>query len=288
VKTHDGSHPVRPDSTQNFRHSTSGIEAQYSRGDLRARIAHALQAAGKDPDRLSINDLGLIDEFHLLGRAATNDLAALVAIQAGDQVLDIGAGLGGPARFLAQHYGCRVTTVDLSADYCEAAEWLNRATELSERITVLHADALNLPFADGLFDVVWSQHAQMNIADKRRLYSEARRVLKDGGRLAIWDIIAGPVQPIHFPVPWADTSDISFLAQSDELGHILEEAGFEVTAWNDLSSQTVEPLRARMAAPAGPTGLHAYVPNFPAKTANLLLNLEEQRIRMLQAVFTCG
>ena len=164
----------------------------------------SLQANGKDLERLSINDLGAIDEFHLRGRAATTDLADLAAIRAADHILDVGAGLGGPARLLAQNYSCRVTTVDLTADYCETAKWLNRATGLDDRITVVHADALDLPFASDSFDVVWSQHAQMNIADKRRLYSEARRVLKDGGRLAIWDIIAGPRQPIHFPVPWAD------------------------------------------------------------------------------------
>jgi sarcosine/dimethylglycine N-methyltransferase len=267
--------------------ATSGVEAQYSRSDQRARITDALQAAGKDPDHLSINDLAPIDEFHLRGRAATTDLADLAAILAEDDVLDIGAGFGGPARLLAQNYGCHVTAVDLTADYCETAEWLNCATGLSDRITVMHADALNLPFPDGSFDVVWSQHAQMNIADKRRFYREARRVLKDGGRLAVWDIIAGRVQPIHFPVPWADTPDISFLAQSDELRQILQEANFEVTAWNELTTQTIESLRAQMAAPDGQAGLQTYVPNFPAKTANLLLNLEEQRIRMLQAVFTC-
>ena len=265
--------------------ATSGIEAQYSRTDLRARISEVLQANGKDLDRLSINDLGPIDEFHLRGRAATTDLAALAAIQAADHLLDVGAGLGGPARWLAQNYGCHVTTVDLSADYCETAEWLNQATGLADRITVLHANALNLPFADGSFDVVWSQHAQMNIADKRRFYGEARRVLKDGGRLAIWDIIAGPVQPINFPVPWADTPDISFLARSHELRDILREASFDVETWNDLTSQTINSLR--LAGPAGLTGLQTYVPNFPAKAANLLLNLEEHRLRMLQAVLTC-
>jgi ubiquinone/menaquinone biosynthesis C-methylase UbiE len=264
--------------------ASAAVAAQYSRADLRTRIADALRATGKDPDHVSINDLGPIDEFHLGGRAATAGLADLAAIQAGDQLLDIGAGLGGPARLLAQNYGCHVTTVDLSADYCETAEWLNRATGLSERITVVHGDALDLPFADGSFDVVWSQHAQMNVADKRRFYGEARRVLKDGGRLALWDVVAGPVQPIHFPVPWADTADLSFLVQSGELLQILEQARFDVRAWNDLTSQTLEALRARMSAPDGPAGLETYVPNFAAKAANLVLNLDEHRIRVLQAV----
>jgi hypothetical protein len=119
----------------------------------------------------------------------------------------------------------------------------------------VHADALSLPFASGAFDAVWSQHAQMNIADKKRLYSEARRVLKDGGRLAIWDVIAGPRQPIHFPVPWADTPDISFLAQSDELREILEDTRFSTRIWNDLTSQTIETLRAQMGGPLGPATL---------------------------------
>jgi sarcosine/dimethylglycine N-methyltransferase len=267
--------------------ATSAVEEQYSHTNLRARITDALRAAGKDPDHLSINDLRQIDEFHLGGRAATAVLADLAAIEAEDSVLDIGAGLGGPARLLAQTYGCHVRTIDLSADYCETAEWLNRATGLSERITVTHGDALNLPFPDGSFDVVWSQHAQMNVADKRRFYREARRVLKDGGRLAIWDVLAGPVRPLHFPVPWADTPDLSFLAQSGELHQILENARFKIRDWNDLTNQAIESLRAQMTAPDGQAGLQTYVPNFPAKTANLVLNLKERRIRVLQAICTC-
>jgi sarcosine/dimethylglycine N-methyltransferase len=280
---------IEHDPTTERMSPTAAVEAQYSPGDLRARLTDALEAAGKDLNHLSIDDLGLLDEFHLRGRSATIDLADLAVISREDRVLDVGAGVGGPSRLLAHNYGCAVTTVDLSADFCAAAEWLNDATGLAERIDVVHADALDLPFADGSFDVVWSQHAQMNIADKPQFFAEARRVLRAGGRLAIWDIVAGPAQPIHFPVPWADTPDISFLADGDDFRRIVRDAGFDVAAWNDLTALTGESLRAQLAAgPAGPTGLQTYVPNFAAKMTNLRRNLEEQRILMVQAVFTCA
>ena len=260
------------------------VEAQYSRGDLRSRIESALQAAGKSAERLRLDDLAQLDEFHLLGRPATLALARLAGISAGDRVLDLGAGLAGPARLLAHDLGAEVVAVDLAAEYCEIAEWLNEATGLSDRITVIRADALDLPFGEASFDVVWSQHAQMNVADKQRLYSEARRVLKDGGRLALWDALAGPVQPIHYPVPWADTPELSFLATGDELRTLLDASGFEVAAWNDLSAQAAEFLRNAASSVAGPLGLQVVVPDLPAKAASLRRNLEEDRVRMLQAL----
>ena len=260
------------------------VEAQYSRGDLRSRIESALQAAGKSAERLEPDDLAQLDEFHLLGRPATLALARLAGISAGERVLDLGAGLAGPARLIAHDLGAEVVAVDLAAEYCEIAEWLNDATGLGDRITVVHADALDLPFAEASFDVVWSQHAQMNVADKQRLYGEARRVLKDGGRLALWDALAGPVQPIHFPVPWADAPELSFLATADELRTLLDVAGFEVAAWNDLSTQAAQFLRTAGASLAGPLGLQVVVPDLPAKAASLRRNIEEDRVRMLQAL----
>ena len=131
----------------------------------------------------------------------------------------------------------------------------------------------------------------MNVADKQRLYSEARRVLKNGGRLALWDALAGPIQPTHFPVPWADTADLSFLATSDGLRTLLEAAGFEVAAWNDLTGQAAQFLRTAVqflhsvaSSPASPLGLQVYVPDFPTRAANLLANLEQSRTRMIQAL----
>jgi sarcosine/dimethylglycine N-methyltransferase len=264
--------------------ATLAVEAQYSRGDLKSRIENALRAAGKNPEQLVLDDLAPLDEFHLLGRPATLALARLAGISAGDRVLDLGAGLAGPARLLAHDFSADVVAVDLAAEYCAIAEWLNDATGLGDRITVVHGDALDLPFADASFDVVWSQHAQMNVADKPRLYGEARRVLKDGGRLALWDALAGPVQPIHFPVPWADTAELSFLATRDELRALLEAAGFEVAAWNDLSTQAAQFLRTATSRPPGPLGLQVFVPDLPAKLASLLDNIEEDRVRMLQAM----
>jgi sarcosine/dimethylglycine N-methyltransferase len=263
---------------------TPAVEAQYSRGDLRERIEHALSAAGKNAVRPTLDDLAPLDEFHLLGRPAPLALAELASISANDRVLDLGAGLCGPARLLAHDFGAEVVAADLTPEYCAISEWLNDATGLSDRITVVNADALDLPFADKSFEVVWSQHAQMNVADKQRLYTEARRVLKDGGRLAIWDALAGPVQPIHFPVPWADTPELSFLATSDELRALLEAAGLEVAAWNDLSTEAAQFLHDAASRLASPLGLHVYVSDLPTKAATFRANIEEDRVRMLQAL----
>ena len=251
---------------------------------MRARIEEALRAVGRDAEGLDLGELGALDEFHLLGRTATLSLAQLAGICSSDRVLDVGAGLGGPARLLARNYDCHVTAVDITPEYCAIARWLNEATSLANRVDVVQADALALPFADRTFDVIWSQHAQMNVKEKRRLYAEARRVVKDGGRLAIWDVTAGPIQPIRFPVPWADGPEVSFLTSQDALKKTLRKAGFEVTAWNDLTERAMTSLRDSARGVGGPLGLHLFVPEMKAKRAALLMNLEEQRVGVVQAV----
>jgi ubiquinone/menaquinone biosynthesis C-methylase UbiE len=143
----------------------------------------------------------MLEDFHTMGRFATAALADLARVGAGDRVLDAGTGIGAAARFLAGQIGCRVMAVDLTAEYCEAASWLNGCVGLDGIIEVRQADVLDLPFENESFDVVLSQHVQMNIADKLGLYREARRVLASGGRLALWDVVAGPEQPIRLPVP---------------------------------------------------------------------------------------
>ena len=268
--------------------STERIASQYATGATRHRIERALAAAGKSPDALTQTELAPLEDFHVLGRLATAALAELAGIGAQDRVLDAGAGLGGTARFLAGTYGCRVTSVDLTAEYCETSRWLNAAVGLDDRISVQVADVLELPFADASFDAVCSQHVQMNIADKPRLYREARRVLATPGRLALWDVVAGDGRPPAFPLPWALSPESSHLIAADALREAVCGAGFEVRAWNDLTESTIEPMRRLLTAPPAPLGLHVFVEDFATKAGNLLSGLEQGRVRMIQAVLAAA
>jgi SAM-dependent methyltransferase len=264
---------------------TPSIPNQYATGTTRERIERALLAAGHQLDTLSAAELAPLEDFHILGRLATSALIELAGITAGDRVLDAGSGVGGTARYLAHRIGCRVSTVDFTPEYCATARWLNALVGLSDLIDVREADVLDLPFAGGSFDVVVSQHVQMNIADKSGLYAEAWRVLAPGGRLALWDVTAGPLQPVRFPVPWADHAELSHLVSPDRLRELVEDAGFEVGSWNDLTVSSAEFMRTLMSAPpTSPLGLDVFVPDFAAKVAMFLDNLEQDRARLIQAV----
>jgi sarcosine/dimethylglycine N-methyltransferase len=262
----------------------AAVERHYATGLTRANIERALIGAGKDPATLEPADLAMLEDFHTMGRFATAALADLADVGPQDRVLDAGTGIGGAARFLAGQIGCRVTAVDLTAEYCEAAHWLNGCVRLDGMIDVRQADVLDLPFADASFDVLVSQHVQMNIADKVGLYREARRVLASGGRLALWDMVAGPKQPIRLPVPWAVEPALSHLVTAEELRSITAAAGFEARAWNDLTEAAIPAMDALLAAPPSPLGLQVFVPDLPAKAANLAENLRENRTRLVQAV----
>lgn len=170
----------------------TGLDAHYSARDIETRILTAIRAAGLDPDqRLSPEALGALDHFHTGGLQASRELMQLAQLGADDRVLDIGAGLAGPARMLASTFGCRVDCLEYSPDFCAGAELLNRLTGLGDRIAVHRGSALDLPFADASFDVVWMQNVGMNIADKQRLYAEIHRVLQPGGRYAFQEMAAG-------------------------------------------------------------------------------------------------
>ncbi len=260
------------------------IQNQYSTGLSRNNIEQALLSAGKNLDRLAPADLGLLEDFHTMGRIATAQLTDLAQITSESKVLDAGSGVGGTARYVADSYGCSVTAVDLTDEYCETNRWLNRLVGLGNQISVRQADVTELPFADGTFDVAISQHVQMNIADKGRLYAEARRVLADGGRLALWDIAIGDRGELGYPLPWADHPSRSHLVTPDELRAVVESAGFAVEHWNDLTDQAAALMQAILAQPPDPLGLHAFVTDFRRKAENLTQALADGRLRAIQGV----
>ena len=213
------------------------IADHWGRDGLESAIFDALSASGKDCHALTIDELAPLDQFHGGGKAATVRLARLAGLQPGMRVLDVGGGLGGPARTLAVEFGCHVTVVDLTDSYVRAASALTARLGLGERVTHQTGNALELPFNDGRFDVVWTQNSGMNIAAKERLYLGFHRVLRPGGLLALQEPMAGSVQPPIFPVMWACDASTSFLRTPTAMRALIEAAGFRGHIWEDVSAE---------------------------------------------------
>lgn len=205
------------------------VSKHYSNPSLEELIVGKLREAGKDPDRLDALDLSTVDEFHVGGAEATRDIAAAAGIDAGSRVLDLGSGLGGPARLLATEFGATVHGVDLTPDFVRTASSLTRRCGLDDRVTFSPGSILQLDSVPGPFNVATLLHVGMNISDKASLFHEVARVLKPGGVFAIYDIMAiGAANSIRYPVPWAATADTSFPAPPADYAHLLNEAGFAV------------------------------------------------------------
>jgi SAM-dependent methyltransferase len=272
---------------------TADITAHYGRQGLGQLILEALKAAGKNPERPTIDDLAPVDYLHTRGKDATVELARRVGLAGDERVLDVGGGLGGPARTLAREFGCQVTVLDLTEEYCRVGEMLTSRTGLNDRVTFRHGSALEMTFEPATYDVAWTQHSTMNIADKERLYAEIHRVLRPGGLLAMHEILAGPVQPIHFPVPWAPDSSINFLRPAHEIRALLQQVGLEEVAWIDESQRSLAWFRERAAAaaaagptPVSPLGTHVPLgPGIGAAVGNLGRNLAEDRVVIVQGIF---
>ncbi len=251
-------------------------------GDLAGVIAESLRKAGKDTSKLTTADLGSVDEFHIRGRKATLELGKWLDLSPASHVLDIGSGLGGPARTLAETYGCLVTGIDLTQAFCDAATTLSGWVGLSDRVSFRQGDATSLPFADGQFDAAMTIHVAMNIAAKDKMYAEAKRVLKPGGRFAIYDVLHGEGD-VLFPVPWAREPSISHLTTPEGMHWLLAGAGFKILEMHDSTEESqrwFEAMAARLAQAAPAVTFQAFLGNdFPAMTRNQVRNLQEQRIR---------
>ena len=269
------------------------VQQHYTQTNLAERLLAALKQAGKDPNAFTREDLAGIEEFHLRGRDATRDLARLAEWQAGTHVLDIGCGIGGPARTLAAEFGCRVTGIDLTEEFVRTARELTTRLKLDSNISFRQGDALNLPFDAADFDGAIIEHVNMNIEDKPRLFKQIARVLRPGGRLALCEICAGPQGGVHYPVPWAPDASVSFLVRPDELQLAVESAGLRMLQWQDVTSSSQQWFEARLAAMKAtapgqlpPLGINLVMgADAAAKAQNALRNLQEHRIEVVQGVF---
>jgi ubiquinone/menaquinone biosynthesis C-methylase UbiE len=262
------------------------VRDHYRAAGLTERLMGALAAFGLEAQRLTPQQLAGLDQFHTRGLAATVELAKLAGIDASDSVLDVGSGVGGPARFLAAANGCRVTGVDLSEPFVEAARYLTERTGQREQVAFEVASALDLPFAEGHFDVALLQHVAMNVADRAQLYREIRRVLKPGGRFATFDVVSNGGEPIY-PLPWARTSTTSFLLTAPATREAIERSGFRTTQWRD-DSEAAKAWAADMWASGPPPGPNLGVvmgPEFAQLAGNLGRNFLEGRLGVLTAVF---
>jgi SAM-dependent methyltransferase len=221
----------------------SDVAGHYGNAGIAERILAAVKAANGGDAPVTVEALSVLDHFHGRGIVATKELVELLKPRPGEHILDIGSGIGGPARWFAAHCGVHVTGVDLTPEFCAAAEALNRATGLADQVTIKNGSALALPVPSNAFDRAYSQNVIMNIADKRGFYREAFRALRPGALLALSNLCLGNGGAVVYPVPWAETAATSFLVPAEEMESEIRGAGFEIVSFRDTSAEILPAQR---------------------------------------------
>jgi ubiquinone/menaquinone biosynthesis C-methylase UbiE len=265
------------------------VASHYGLPRIVDTILAALSQAGKDPAHLAATDLAGVDQFHVGGAQATEDLGGSMDLRPEMRLLDIGCGLGGPARFFAGDRGCRVTGIDLTPEFVAAAEHLTHLVGMDGVVDFRLASATSLPFEPATFDGAYMIHVGMNIPDKAAVFQEARRVLKPGAVFAVFDVMRMSDAPIRYPVPWASSEATSFVETPAAYRAALESAGFRVTAERERGSFAIEQTersiaRMRQSGNAGP-GLALLMGEIaPVLVANILGMMKEGVIEPVEIV----
>ncbi|HYM29736.1 MAG TPA: class I SAM-dependent methyltransferase [Candidatus Cybelea sp.] len=267
----------------------SDITRHYASEGIAERILAALRAASGSDAPVTPDTLAPLDHFHGRGLQATQEIVALLKPQPDENLLDIGSGIGGPARWIASHCGCRVIGVDLTEAFCNAARALNEATGMADRVRILHGSATALPVADAGFDRAYSQNVVMNIADKMAFYREARRALRPGGLLALSNICAGPNGEPYYPVPWANSAATSFLVTPEQTRRDVAAAGFETVSFTDTTVRVAEAqaaLRRRIETEGLPAlGMHILMgPRMRELQQNSMRGVQEGRLATIEVL----
>jgi ubiquinone/menaquinone biosynthesis C-methylase UbiE len=269
--------------------SSSSVSDHYARSDLVAAIHDGLLLMGKTPETVTLDDLAPVDEFHIGGRNATEQLIAQLAPGTGAHLLDIGCGLGGTARFVAHRYGCRVTGIDLTRDYVEAGNTLCGWVGLSDRVSLQQANALSIPFGDGAFDGGYMLHVGMNIPDKVKLFAEVARVLQPGCRFGVYDVMRTADGALGYPLPWATTPEANAVATPEQYRTAFHSAGFEILAERnrrDFATAYFDEQRARaQAGERQPLGLSTLMgERRPAQVRNMIDNISAGRLAPIELI----
>ena len=265
------------------------IHGYYSPNDLYNRIIEGLNDIGKDLSEVTLDDLQPVDEFHIRGSVATKELIKLSDFTPDMHILDVGCGIGGSTRRLSHETGCCVTGIDLSDEYIDAAERLTQLLSMQARVKFHAASALALPFDDNTFDGVWSIQMGMNVEDKLSWLKEVYRVLRPGGRAILYEVCGNKNTPVHFPVPWAQDSSMSFLVPPEAFRDVISSAGFDIDVWND-KTDLAQKAFSQMTEPRGEPdlpelGVHMLVGNdILTKAYNLHRNLGEERVSLIETV----
>jgi SAM-dependent methyltransferase len=264
------------------------IKAHYSRSHIFETIIQALKQTGISASEVTPAAIAAVDQFHVRGQEASMELALQAGLQPRMQVLDIGCGLGGAARLLASEFGCQVTGIDITPEYIRTAQELSQLTHLQTHFVV--GNALALPFDNSQFDVVWTQHAQMNIADKCRFYSEVARVLQPNGRFVYYDVLSKEHAPIRYPLPWAADASMSYLVTPAELRKLLPDAGLvpvQVTDETNKGIQFFAALLQRVTTHSFPAvGIHLLLGDDALSTLqNLYTNLTEGTLVLESGIY---
>ena len=265
------------------------VQEHYSFTDLKTRVESALEKAGIKSFPVEWDKLAPLDQFHIRGLLASKELAEALHIKAEETVLDVGSGLGGPARFLSAKYGCKVTGIELNETFVQVANLLTEKTGQGDRVSFLQADATHLPFEDNTFDHAWMQHVSMNIPEKAELFGSVRRVLKSGGTFALYEVLAGNGDALAYPVPWATSAALSFLVSEQEFVDAIKTGGLNLASFKDTSDECLSWLeeREREQPPSPPPSIslgNAIGPAFKEMVKNVIANLRENKIRICQIV----
>ena len=265
------------------------IAQHYTHGSLEAALLDGLRQSGKNPDRIDPDDLAAVDEFHIGGRQATVEFGDQLGLRPSLALLDIGSGIGGPARYFAHHRKCRVTGIDLTDEYVRVAAALSQRAGLGGEVTFVQGSALALPFPPGSFDGAYMLHVGMNIADKATLFGQVKRALRPGGVFGVYDVMRIGAGDLAYPVPWARTAESSFVAAADDYRRLLREAGFAVQKERERRAYAIEffkKMQARVAESGLPVlGLHIVMgADFPHKVKNLVANLENGLLAPIEMI----